>query len=121
MNLQGLTQGAVGVVNPSVPITVLQSTGYTTGADGTQTPTTTTLSVRGQVQPLSSQDLRKLEGLNIQGVTAKVYLTGDFEGVFRVLGKGGYLLQFNGYTYLVTAVLERWADWTCVGVTMQVA
>lgn len=119
MNLNSLASGLVGAVSPRVPITVTQNTGYTVGADGTQTPTTNTITTTGHVQPLGPQDLRQLEGLNVQDVTAKVYLNGDFEGVFRVLGKGGDLLTFNGQTYLVTAVLERWPDWTCVGVTMQ--
>jgi hypothetical protein len=119
MNLNRLAAGIVGAVNPQVSISVQLSTGSTTNPDGTQTPTYTTSTATGQVQPLGSQDLRRLDGLNIQGVTAKVYLNGDFEGVFRVLGKGGDLLTFNGQTYLVTAVLERWPDWTCVGVTMQ--
>jgi len=119
MNLNGLVAGIVGTVNPQVSITVQASSGYTANPDGTQVPTYINSTATGQVQPLGSQDLRRLDGLNIQGVTAKVYLNGDFEGVFRVLGKGGDLLIFNGQTYLVTAVLERWPDWTCVGVTMQ--
>jgi len=119
MNLNGLVAGIVGTVNPQVSITVQASSGYTTNPDGMQVPTYINSTATGQVQPLGPQDLRRLDGLNIQGVTAKVYLNGDFEGVFRVLGKGGDLLTFNGQTYLVTAVLERWPDWTCVGVTMQ--
>lgn len=111
---------AVTRVNPYIPISVRVSTGYTTLADGTQQPAyASPMTVPGQVQPLSSQDLKRLEGLNIQEVTQKVYLTGDFEGVFRTLGKGGDLLVWSGITYLVTAVLERWPDWVCVGVTAQ--
>ena len=119
MNLNDLVSSAIGAINPQVSISVQSSTGYTTNPDGTQVPTYSISTAMGQVQPLSSQDLRKLDGLNIQGVTAKVCLTGDFEGVFRVLGKGGDLLTFNGQAYLVTAVLERWPEWTCVGITMQ--
>ena len=139
MNLNGLVAGIVGTVNPQVNITVQQSNGYTTNPDGTQVPTSISIATTGQVQPLSSQDLRRLDGLNIQGVTAKVYLNqpraaalgsavlgstqlnalDDVEGVVRVLGRGGDLLIIGPYTYLVTAVLERWPDWTCVGVTMQ--
>lgn len=119
MNLHQLASGYIGSVNPMIPVTVQQSTGYTTDANYNQVPTYITINAIGQVQPLSSSDVRKLEGLNIQGVTQAVYLNGNFEGVFRVLGKGGDLLQFNGYTYLVTAVLERWPNWCKVGVVMQ--
>lgn len=121
MNLNNMAAGLVGAVNPLVDVSVQASTGYTVNPDGTQVPTYATSTTTGQMQPLSAQDLKKLDGLNIQNVTAKVFLNGDFEGVFRVLGKGGDLLTINGQTYLVTAVLERWPDWTLVGVTMQTA
>lgn len=119
MNLNALVGPLVGNVNPSISITVQKSTGYTIAADGTQQPTYTTSTVTGQVQPLSEQDLKRLEGLNAQDVTYKVFLNGDFEGVFRKTGRGGDLLSWGGNTYLVTAVIERWPDWTAVGVTLQ--
>lgn len=119
MNLHRIASGYVGTVNPMIPVTVKQSSGYTVDANYNQVPAYTTITTTGQVQPLSSTDLRLLERLNIQGVTQAVYLSGNFEGVFRVLGKGGDLLIFNGFTYLVTAVMERWPTWCKVGVTMQ--
>lgn len=119
MNLHGIAASAIGAVNPFIQITVQQSTGYTVDANYKQVPTYTTITTTGQVQPLSATDTRRLLGMNIQNVTQAVYLNGNFEGVFRVLGKGGDLLVFNGYTYLVNAVLERWPDWCKVGVTMQ--
>lgn len=119
MNLHGIAAGAIGAVNPFIPITIQQSTGYTVDANYKQVPTYSTITTTGQVQPLSPADVKLLLGMNIQNVTQAVYLNGNFEGVFRVLGKGGDLLVFNGYTYLVNAVLERWPDWCKVGVTMQ--
>lgn len=119
MNLHQIVSSAIGAINPFIAITVKQSTGYTTAADGSQIPTYQTISTKGQVQALSGGDLKKLEGLNVQNVTQKAYLNGNYEGVFRVLGKGGDLLIFNGRTYLVMAVLERWPDWCCVALTMQ--
>lgn len=119
MNLQSLTAGVVAHVNPTTSITIQQSTGYTTGADGTQTPTYTTTTAQGQVQPLSANDLKRIEGLSAQEITHKVILPGNWEGVFRKTGKGGDLLEWGGYTYLVTEVLERWPTWTALGVTLQ--
>jgi len=119
VNLHGLASGYVSAVNPMIPVVVKQSAGFTVDANHNQVPSYTTISTTGQVQPLSSTDLRLLERMNIQGVKQAVYLSGNFEGVFRVLGKGGDLLVFNGFTYLVTAVLERWPTWCKVGVTMQ--
>lgn len=119
MNLHGIVSGVIGSVNPHQFMTILISTGYTTAADGTQAPSYNTITTTGQVQELTGKDIMRLNGLNVQGVTQKAYLTGDFEGVFRVLGKGGDLIKFGSQTYLVTAVLERWPDWVCVGLTMQ--
>jgi hypothetical protein len=119
MNLHGIVSGAIGGINPQTPVTVQQSTGFTIGADGSQIPSYTTIATTAQVQALSWRDMLKLEGLNAQGVQQKAYLNGNFEGIFRVLGKGGDLIVINGITYLVTAVLERWPDWCCVAITAQ--
>ncbi len=126
MNLNSIVSGAINAVNPQVAVMIQQSTGYTIGADGSQIPTYTTIQATGQMQTLSPSDLRILEammnhsGLALQSVQQKIYLNGDYEGVFRVLGKGGDLLTIGNYTYLVTAVLERWPDWVSLGLTMQV-
>lgn len=119
MNLHGIASAAIAAVNPMTAMTIKTSTGYTTGTDGTQTPTYSTATASGQVQALSGSDIKRIEGLNIQGVVQKVYLTGNYEGQFRKLGKGGDLLVFGGRTYLVTVVFERWPDWCAVGVTAQ--
>jgi hypothetical protein len=119
MNLQGITAGIISAVNPRIAMVVQVSTGYVTDADGTQSPQYSPLEIDGDVQALSGSDIQRLNGLNIQGVTQKAYLNGKFEGVFRIMGKGGDLLQFDGRTYLVNTVMERWPDWVCVGITMQ--
>jgi hypothetical protein len=120
MNLHSLVSGAIGTVNPFIPVVIKQSTGYTTNPDGTQVPAYTVINTTGQQQALSGGDIYRLNSLNVQGVTTKMYLSGNWEGVFRVLGRGGDLLAFGGRTYLVAAVLERWPDWSCVALIMQV-
>jgi hypothetical protein len=119
MNLHAAVSGAIGSINPPIPVTIQQSTGYTTAADGKRTPTYSTISTTGQNQALTGGDILRLNNLNVQGVTTKMYLNGNYEGVFRALGKGGDLITFGGQTYLVSAVLERWHDWCCVALTMQ--
>ncbi len=120
MNLHGIVSSAIGAVNPPAQVSIQVSSGYTTNLDGTQVPAYSVLNTTAQVQALTGQDLKKLDSLNVQGVTQKAYLTGDFEGVFRVLGKGGDLITIGNYTYLVSAVLERWPDWVCVALRLQV-
>lgn len=119
MNLRSIASNAVDSINSEIPITIKQSTGYTTGLDGAQTPAYSTVSTTGRIQALSGSDIKRIEGLNIQGVVQKVYLNGNYEGQFRALEKGGDLLIFGGRTYLVTVVFERWPDWCAVGVTAQ--
>ena len=129
MNLNSIVSGAINAVNPQVAVMIQQSTGSTTGADGSQIPTYNTIPAFGQMQSLSASDLKRLEAIGIQGLEAmgiqsvqqKIYLNGDYEGIFRVLGKGGDMLTIGNYTYLVTAVLERWPDWVSLGITMQVS
>jgi hypothetical protein len=119
MNLHSIVSGAIGAVNPFIPVTIKQSTGYATGADGTQVPAYTTIPTTGQQQALSGRDVMYIGNLNIQGVTTKLYVSGNLEGVFRVTGKGGDLVVFGGRTYLVATVLERWPNWSCVALVMQ--
>ena len=122
MNLHSIVSGVISSINPMTDVTIQVSAGYTIAPDGKQVPAYTTLTgIKGQKQALSYGDIQRINGLNIQGVTEKMYLTGNFEGVFRALGKGGDLISFNGRTYLVNIVFERWPDWCCVGLTMQVA
>jgi hypothetical protein len=120
LNLHGIVSGAIGAINPQQPCIVMQSTGYTTADDGTQIPKYKNINGSVQIQALSGKDIVRLAGLNIQGVTDKGYITGNFEGVFRKSSKGGDLLKVGGDTYLISVVLERWPDWVCVALTMQI-
>lgn len=119
MNLHKLVSGAIGSINPFIQATLRQSNGYTTQADGTQTPSYIDTPLSIQVQSLSGGDLQKLSGLNIQGVNNKIYFTGQGDGLVRLNRKGGDLLIFNKRTWLVVQVLEDWPDWVSLAVILQ--
>lgn len=126
MNLQGITAGVIGVVNPLVDAQISASTGYITQADGTRTPTyATPVDLKVQVQALQYNDIVQLDGLNVQGERRAVYLQGDWNGVVRADQKGGDLLSFPDHPggpardWLVVFVFENWPDWTKVAVTLQ--
>jgi hypothetical protein len=121
MNLHQIVSGAIGTVNPFVPCTLRLSVGYSVAPDGTQVPQYSTFAaVPCQVQELTQRDLRQLDGLNVQGSTKSVYLNGQWRGVVRVGARGGDLLTTpDNLTYLVTAVLEMWPDWSKLAVTLQ--
>jgi hypothetical protein len=119
LNLHGIVSGAIGVVNPPVMGTLQRSSGYTTAADGTRTPTYATTTLSLQVQAMSGQDLRQVEGMNIEGEMRKVYTYGRIDGALRADRKGGDILTFNAQRWLVVQVVEQWPDWAFVIVARQ--
>lgn len=117
MNLHGLVRGAITAINPDTLCTWQQSTGSTTGSDGTRMPTYNVVqNVPVQVQGLTNQDLQHIQYLNIQSETRKVYLFGQIEGVERPNLKGGDLLTFpqtiggTPQVWLVVQPQENWPD-----------
>lgn len=128
INLNAIAGAAVSVLNPYVTATWKRSTGYTRNANGTRTPTYSTATVLIQEQPLSANNLRQLNGMNITTVTRKVYANTSLLGVNRTTNQGGDLLLFTDpttgtvQTWLVTIVFETWdqaGPWSSVGLTLQ--
>ena len=121
MNLFGLTTAAVGVVNPRQNVQVQLSTGSTTNADGSRTPTyATPIVIPAQVQDLSEQDIRQLDALNIAGSMRSVYFPGFVSSIVRFTQQGGDLITLaDGSVWLTTSVLESWPNYTKVTITLQ--
>lgn len=126
MNLHGIVSGAIGTVNPFVTVSVNRSSGYTTSPDGTRVPTYTTITgVSVQVQSLTFADLRQLDSLNIQGTKRAIYVGQQIQGIVRASQEGGDVLTFpngtlpEGNTWLAVQVLENWADWQKIAITLQ--
>ena len=84
---------------------------------------TTYIALTAQVQMMSSNDLKQLDGLNLQGSHKSIYLNGQIRGAVRVNAKGGDLLTLpDGTQWLVTKTLEPWnltAGWTKALITLQ--
>ncbi len=121
MDLLSLTTGAISIINPLDVLVIQVSTGSTTADDGTPVPSYADPITRpGQVQPLTFNDLKQLEGLNIQGSLKAIYIEGHINGIVRSKNKGGDLVTDpHGNVWLVTQVLEFWPNWTKVAVTLQ--
>lgn len=68
---------------------------------------TTSLTLPGQVQPMTFKDLMQVEGLNLNGKKKAIYLNGSIDGVVRIELKGGDLITLpDGTVWLVAQQLE---------------
>ena len=127
MNLHAIAGPIVAAVNPSLPVTLLVSTGSTIVPGGTRVPTyAAPVTVQAQVQALTFRDITQVSGLNLQGTRRAIYLLGDVEGLVRSQGKGGDKITFpDGSVWLVAMVLEAWGatgssdTWVKVAATLQ--
>lgn len=123
MNLHGIVAPIIGTVNPNVPATMQVSTGYTIAPDGSQAPGYTTVTGTAQVQALTYQDLRQIDGLNLNGERRSIYFYGAFTAVNRPSSQGGDLVILtdghNAGTWLIAFVAEQWPDWCKVICTLQ--
>lgn len=125
MNLLALTSGMIAAVNPQVMATIQQSTGKTTAADGSETPTYSSFQIPVQVQSLTYNDLVQLDGLGIQGVRRAIYVDAQVFAVVRVDQKGGDVIIFpsgtlpEGTTWLCAQQMESWTGYSKIVITLQ--
>lgn len=120
MDLRGIANGVSSTVNPNQTVTVLRSTGYTIGAGRRQVPGyAAPITGPGQIQALDANDIKQLDGLNIQGTIRAIYLRGVLAGVIRPDGTGGDIVQIDGQEWLVVKVLEGWPTWTKAAIVLQ--
>ena len=122
MDLRGIANGVTTTVNPNETVTVLRSTGFTAGTGAKQVPAyAAPVSGPGQIQALDADDIKQLDGLNIQGTIRAIYLRGTLAGVVRPNQTGGDLVKRknDSETWLVVKVLESWPDWTKAAIVLQ--
>lgn len=128
VNLNAVVAPIIGAISPQQPVTVYLSAGPgATAADGSRAPTyADSFEAVAQIQPITTGDMRKLEGLNLQGAFEKLYLNGQLRGLQRINSLGGDLVVLpDGTTYLVKAVLEAWRfvsageGWCAVAAVLQ--
>lgn len=126
MNLRSIANQYTQTVNKNIDVTWQRSTGYTTSPSGHRVPTTTSTVVKGQVQAVSAETLRHIDGLNIEGLKRSVYLYGNAQGAVRPDAKGGDFLLFPQVpgapvqTWKIVQVVETWSTWCHVIAVLQV-
>lgn len=121
MDLRSISNAVTDCINPNVLVSVQASTGYTTGGTGLRQVPTYAAPVSGyaQVQALTSEDLRHLDGMNIQGATYSILLRGPLNAVVRVNSQGGDLVTIGSQVFLTVAVLEQWTLWSRCAIQLQ--
>jgi hypothetical protein len=121
MNLHAIVRSAISIVNPYVTAILYISTGFTTNADGSRTPTYTTTTLSVQVQAVTEGDLKHVSANNqgIQSVLRSVWLDGNWNGIIKADQTGGDFIEFGGYRWKVIQVMEAWTEWTHVIVSQQ--
>lgn len=126
INVRGLANAAIQVVNPNITGTFYLSTGFTINAAKKQVPSYAAgVNVPMQVQAVTAENLKHLEGMNIEGVVRSVHMWGNTQGVVRVTQQGGDLLYFRDVptgtlrVWKVVKVVETWPDWCHVIVNLQ--
>jgi len=112
MNLHAMANGVIQNVLVNTTVTVSRSTGWTQNSDYERVPTYTTLTASMSVQALSSEQLKVVNNLNLQGEMYSVVSPIALIGIDRATGKGGDLLTFNGTTWLVVHIDETYPDHT---------
>ena len=121
MNLNAIVSPAIGAINPNIRLSVQVAISYATAADGSRAPMyNAPVEVWGQLQPLSYDDIRQIEGMNLQGMRKRIYLNGTIKGLVRGRRMGGDLITTpDGQVWKVALVTEAWPDWTSAVVTLQ--
>lgn len=126
IDVRKLANPVTQVANENQTITWRKSTGYTTDDAGKRVATFTPQTIQAQIQGLSAKDLMHMDGLNIQGVFRSVHMFANVQGVVRIDTQGGDLLTFPeipggpNRDWLVINVMETWATWSRVIVSLQV-
>lgn len=92
MNLHSIAAPVVGAVNINQRVTLLQNTGFVTNPDFSRSPAYVAYTMPAQIQGLTSDSIRVLSGVGIQGDLRRVYLWGTWTSLVRSLQKGNDLM-----------------------------
>lgn len=120
MDLRSIANVASSAINQNTTVGIMRSTGYVIGSGHRQVPTySPAIFVPAQIQALDGEELKKLDGINLQGTIRSIFLKGSLSGVIKPDGTGGDIVSFGGKTWLVVKVIERWAGWTKAAIVLQ--
>lgn len=121
MNVHSIVNRAVRSVNPNVLVTIRVSTGSVTNDDGSRSPAFNQVQRWAQVQPVTTGDIRMIEGQNLQADYKHIWINGHVDGLVRGQRKGGdFVFLPDGTAWKIVQVLESWPDWCSAIMVLQV-
>ncbi|ECZ9313142.1 hypothetical protein A3T98_12760 [Salmonella enterica subsp. enterica serovar Newport] len=122
MNLHKIANSAIRRVNPNISAILKKYAGETIGPGRKPVPSyLPDQPVIIQLQPLDGDDLRHIDGLNIQGLIKSIHVNGNYFSVQREKEQGGDLFIIGEEEWLVIKPIELWADWCRLVVNLQVS
>ena len=123
INVRAIVRSGINTINPDISIVVLQSDGFEVVPGGIQEPQyLDAVSATAQVQPVPSEELQHINNYNASSVYYDLYIDGDWSGLNRADEKGGDLIYFDGFEWLVLSRPEAFSissNWTKVRVIQQ--
>ena len=130
INLHGVVRSAITALHPDITATLYQSTGQTTGPNGSvKSIYAPGVPIKAQMQSEGATTLYHADRVGMEEVNRKFYLFSTPEldkriaGIVRPLSRGGDVFQLEDQTWwLVDAILEDFthAGWASVRATLQV-
>lgn len=116
INIRQIIRSGINTINPDIQIIIQQSDGFTVEDDGTQTPAYLDAEeYTAQVQPVSSEELKHLDTYNASSIYYSIYIDGVVHGLNRSIAKGGDLVYFDGFEWLILSLPETYtlsSNWT---------
>jgi len=123
INIRGIVRAGINSINPDISIVILQSDGFTVIPGGIQVPAyLDAVGETGQLQPVPSEELKHINDYNSSSVYYDLYIDGDWHSLNRADEKGGDLIYFDGFEWLVISRPEAYSltsNWTKVRIVQQ--
>ena len=121
MNVRGIVRSGINSINPDVSIVIVRIQGFTVGAGREQIPNKLTPEgTDAQIQPLKTSDLEHVNNYNSSKTYKYLHIDGDWNSLRRADEKGGDLIYFDGFEWMINAIPEKYrGQWTRVIVVLQ--
>lgn len=120
MNLHQIVRQTIAQVNPETKVTIKRFSGFNVDESGkvinaydNYNPDlghTISITVKAQIQPLSSEKLEHLYNYNSSNIYVKMFVNGEEHGLSEALNTNGDLVIFDNKIWKVVEVVGLWKN-----------